>query len=180
MLTILYGRYRMDDTTNTNDTNVHQDSLLDQSEETTGSTDLLTLDEQANSDTATLLTIESSIKTNIAKIDRVKEDVKPVREMMKSFLEGDEQYMQATEAAKKASQLKTGRKKELLETQNGKDLKNKLDALKMDLDEAQEALSYYLREYQRLTGLNEFEGEDGELRQIVSTVKLVRKTNLNK
>ncbi len=170
----MYGRYRMDDTKKTQETLLEDETMSDTEASITS------LDETPNSDTATLLTIESSIKTNIAKIDRLKEDSKPLREMMKSFLEGDEQYVQASEAAKKASQLKTGRKRELLETENGKELKNKLETLKMDLDEAQEALSYYLREYQRLTGLNEFEGEDGELRQIVSIVKLIRKTNLNK
>ena len=144
----------MDDNTQAEDTQTAQDQALGLGSDTT--------DETPNEDTSTLMSVESAIKMNMAKISRVKEDVKPVREMMKSFLEGDEDYMKATEAAKKASQ------------------KAKMDALKADLDEAQEALSSYLREYQRMTGLSEFEGEDGELRQIVSTVKLVRKTNLNK
>ena len=162
----------MDDNTKAEDTQTAQDQALGLDSDTT--------DETPNEDTSTLMSVESAIKMNMAKVSRLKEDVKPVREMMKSFLENDEDYMKATEAAKKASQLKSGRKRELLETQNGKELKAKMDALKADLDEAQEALSYYLREYQRMTGLSEFEGEDGELRQIVSTVKLVRKTNLNK
>ena len=41
---------------------------------------------------------------------------------------------------------------------------------------AKEGLSDYLREYQRLSGSNEIEGEDGELREIVYTAKLVKKS----
>ncbi len=160
----------MDNDKKTDETNLREMNVVN--------TDLE--DKAMNDDATTLMSVESAIKMNMAKINRLKEDLKPVREMMKSFLEGDEDYKKATEATRKASQLKSGRKRELLETENGKELKAKMDALKADLDDAQEALSYYLREYQRMTGLNEFEGEDGELRQIVSTVKLVRKTNLNK
>ena len=42
--------------------------------------------------------------------------------------------------------------------------------------ELNEGLSDYLREYQRLSGSNEIEGEDGELRTIVYVAKLVRKS----
>jgi hypothetical protein len=62
----------------------------------------------------------------------------------------------------------------------GKNLEEKVITTKEELKEVEEALSYYLREYQRLTGSNEFEGSDGELRQIVYMAKLVRKTNLNR
>ena len=133
-----------------------------------------------NDDTKTQIAIESAIKTNFAKVDRVKEDLKPINEMVKSYLENDESYVKLTQIAKKASREKGTRKKNLLSTQNGKELLSKVTILKEELTDAQEALSHYLREYQRMTGLNEFEGEDGELRQIVYTAKLVRKTNLSK
>ncbi len=130
--------------------------------------------------TKTLMAIESSIKMNMAKQERVKEELKPVIEMLKDFLAGDEKFAELTETAKRASKDKAGRKRELMDTPNGKELDMKLTSLKESSKEAQEALSDFLREYQRLTGLNEFEGEDGELRKIVYIAKLVRKTNLNR
>jgi hypothetical protein len=57
---------------------------------------------------------------------------------------------------------------------------DKVTVLKNELKEAQEALSSYLADFQRLTGVSEIEGEDGELRQIVYVAKLVRKTNLER
>lgn len=137
-------------------------------------------DEEVPSDVKTLDLIETSIKMNITKIERLKEDAKPLKEMMTSFLDGDEVYAQLTEVAKEASTKKGARRRELLSTENGQELNNKINSIKEDMKEAQDALSHSLREFQRMTGLNEFEGEDGELRQIVYTAKLVRKTNLNK
>ena len=67
-----------------------------------------------------------------------------------------------------------------MNTANGKELNQKLKDMKNEMSDARDALSTYLREYQSKTGQNEFEGEDGELRQIVFVAKLVRKTNLNR
>jgi len=45
------------------------------------------------------------------------------------------------------------------------------------LKDLQNALSDYLREYQRLSGSNEIEGDDGEVREIVYVAKLVKRTS---
>jgi uncharacterized protein (DUF3084 family) len=127
-----------------------------------------------------LLTVERSIKEHIAQIDKVQEELRPVKEMLQTFLDNDPTYREHTEIAKKAAQVKSATKKQLISTPNAKELNEKINMMKQDMKDAQEALSYYLREYQRLTGANEFEGEDGELRQIVYIAKLVRKTNLGK
>lgn len=136
--------------------------------------------DEANDELSSLQSIESQIKVNMARIGRLKEEMKPQREMLRDFLNNDETFMKLTDVAKKASQDKNSRKKQLLQEPNAKTINDKLDMMKEDLKEANEALSDYLRAYQEKTGLNEFEGEDGELRQIVNQVKLVRKTNINR
>lgn len=127
-----------------------------------------------------LLTIEGQVKDRIARLEQLKEELTPPKEMLASYLENDEKYREATKLAKEASQQKSAVKKQLLSTPQGKNLEEKVINVKEEMKEVQEALSYYLREYQRLTGSNEFEGSDGELRQIVYIAKLVRKTNLNR
>jgi hypothetical protein len=127
-----------------------------------------------------LLTVERAIKEHIAQIDKAQEELQPVKEMLQTYLDNDPTYREHTEIAKKATQVKSATKKQLMSTPNAKELDEKIRLGKQDIKDAQEALSYYLREYQRLTGANEFEGEDGELRQIVFLAKLVRKTNLQK
>lgn len=133
-----------------------------------------------NEELANLQNVESLINMNIAKLARFKDEIKPQNEMLKSFLENDETFQKLTDLAKKAGNEKNKRKRELMEDPSAKSIKEKIDSLKESISESQEALSTYLREYQRLTGSNEFEGEDGELRQIVYVAKLVRKTDLNR
>lgn len=163
----------MDDSTQTHDDLIINDPSEDKQLDLDGN-------ERVNSDVQTLLTIESAIKNNISRIDRLKEDLKPVNEMMKNYLTNDEAYNKLTEVAKKASTEKGARKRDLMNHPNGRELADKIEVLKSELSEAEEALSDYLSEYQKQTGLNEFEGADGELRQIVYKAKLVRKTNLNR
>ncbi|MFZ3301128.1 MAG: hypothetical protein WA152_00255 [Microgenomates group bacterium] len=128
----------------------------------------------------TQLSVESLIKTLISRIARVKEDLKPVKEMLSDLLNNNEKYQLADNEAKEASKKKSTIKKEILSTPEGKMASSKVDELKNDLKEAQEALSTYLAEYQKLTGSSEIEGEDGELRKIVYVAKLVKKTNLER
>lgn len=126
----------------------------------------------------TQLSVESLIKTLISRIARVKEDLKPVREMLNDLLNNNEKYQLADKEAKEASKKKSTAKREILSTPEGKMAEGKVNELRDDLKEAQEALSTYLADYQRLTGSSEIEGEDGELRKIVYVAKLMKKTNL--
>lgn len=123
----------------------------------------------------TTMNIEAMINSTLGRLQRLKDDLKPIKEMVDSYLENDEEYDQLVEVFKKASKAKRNRKKELLATDNGQELKAKMDALKEERKEAKEQISYYLREYQRLTGTNEIETDDGELREIRYTARLVRK-----
>jgi hypothetical protein len=145
--------------------------------------DAITLEdstEQIPSAVKTQLSVEALIKTLISRIARVKEDLKPVKEMLNDLLNNNEEYQHAAAEAKEASKKKSSVKKEVLSTPEGKMALDKVNALKSELKEAQEALSSYLADFQRLTGVSEIEGEDGELRQIVYVAKLVRKTNLER
>lgn len=126
-----------------------------------------------------LKNIENLINTNIAKIDKLQDDIKPVKEMLESLLDADLEYAELDQKAKEAAKAKTMKKKELVDTTNGRELNEKLKTLKVELREAKEALSSYLQTYQQKTGFSEYEGPDGELRQIIFVAKLVRKTKLN-
>jgi len=126
-----------------------------------------------------LKNIENLINANITKMDKLVQDLKPVKEMLESLLQADLEYAELDQKAVEATKDKTKKKKELMGTTNGKELTEKLKELKQELLEAKDALSSYLQEYQKKTGFNEYEGPDGELRQIVFSAKLVRKTKLN-
>jgi hypothetical protein len=127
-----------------------------------------------------LQNLQTQINLNITKIENLKEEMQPVKEMIEAHLENDPEYIELTKKAKEASTEKGRRKKELMQAPNAKSLEEKMQKLKEDQKEANDMISQLLDEYRKETGANEFEGSDGELRTIVMIAKLVRKTNLNR
>lgn len=124
-----------------------------------------------------LLDLEQLIKTNIANIDRGKAELKKQREMLTSALENDETYRLHNEEAKKAAKQKAQTKYQIMQLPQNKQLADTVKTIAQDIKDADGALSDYLREYQRLSGANEIETEDGQIREIVYVAKLVKKSS---
>jgi hypothetical protein len=124
-----------------------------------------------------LLDLEQLIKTNIANIDRGRAELKKQREMLTSAFENDETYRLHNEEAKKAAKTKAQTKYQILQQPQNKQLAEKVKSIAADIKEADGALSDYLREYQRLSGSNEIETDDGQVREIVYTAKLVKRSD---
>lgn len=124
-----------------------------------------------------LLDVQNAINQNLKKVENIKEDIKPHKEMLDSMFVNDPDFVEKSEIAKKANKDKTAAKKRVLSQPQGADLDQKIKELKQEANDANEALSYYLREFQRITGANEFESEDGELKEIVFVAKLVKKVS---
>lgn len=123
-----------------------------------------------------LLNLEQLIKTHITNIEKLKEDLKIKNEMLNDILGNDEIYQKHDEAVKTAVKLKIAAKQQILKLPQAAALNSEVKEMKTGLKELNEALSDYLREYGRLAGVNEIEGEDGEMREIVYSAKLVKKT----
>jgi len=124
-----------------------------------------------------LLELEATIKNHISQIDRNKAEVKKQREMLESALLNDETYRLHTEEAKKAAKTKALTKYQILQQPAHKVLADKVKDLSAQIRELNSALSDYLREYMRMSGTNEIETEDGEVREIVYVAKLVKKSS---
>jgi hypothetical protein len=124
-----------------------------------------------------LIDLENLIKNNISTLDSRKEELKKFREMMSSALTNDETYRLHEEEAKKAAKLKAATKAQIMKLPANAELNQKVQTLSADLKEMDEALSDYLREYQRMSGSNEIEDNDGEVREIVYQAKLVKRSS---
>lgn len=121
--------------------------------------------------------LESSIKEHIVSIDTSKTELKKLKEMLSDMFANDPIYQEHDKAAKEAAKIRTKTKSELLKQPATAELHNKIKELSSELKDLQNALSDYLREYQRLSGSNEIEGDDGEVREIVYVAKLVKRSS---
>jgi hypothetical protein len=122
-----------------------------------------------------VIDLENLIKTHITGIEKRRSDLKTQREMLASALGNDAAYKEAEQKAKEAAKAKSALKFEIMKQPANAALGEKVKELAAEIKEMDAALSEYLREYQRMTGVNEIEGEDGEVREIVYVAKLVKK-----
>lgn len=127
--------------------------------------------------TSVLLELERTIKNHITDIDRKRVELKKQREMMESALMNDETYRLHTEEAKKAAKVKGTTKLQILQLPENRQLSENVKDLSTEIRELNTALSDYLREYERMSGSNEIETDDGEVREIVYVAKLVKKSS---
>lgn len=123
-----------------------------------------------------MVNMESMIKTHISAIDKLQVEVRKHKEMLDDIFNNDKTYVEHAEKAKEAAKVKQNTKTQILKQPQAADLNQKLKELKSQLKENQSSLSDYLQEYARLSGVNEIEGEDGEVREIVYNAKLIKKS----
>lgn len=130
----------------------------------------------SGNDAILLSKIEEMIKTHTSQIDELQEEITKHRDMVNDIFAQDETYQEHDKLAKEAARIRSNTKKEIMKRPDVADLANKLKSLKSEQSELKTGLSDYLREYQRLSGSNQIEGEDGEVREIVFTAKLVKRS----
>ena len=131
----------------------------------------------SGSDTAKeVMNLENMIRTNNSQSVKLSADLAEAREMLKDAFENDATYKEHADAAKDANKVKAATKAQILKQPQVAQIATNVKVLSSELKELKEALSDYLGEYNRLSGIFEIEGEDGELLQIVYVAKLVRKT----
>lgn len=122
-----------------------------------------------------LVSLESMIKSHLAGIDRLQADAKKYKSMLDDIFVNDPTFQEHDKKAKEATKVKQQTRGEILKRPQAKELAEKVKAIKSEAKEMQDALSDYLQEYQRMSGVNEIESDDGEVREIVFTAKLVRR-----
>lgn len=132
--------------------------------------------QSGNNDAVLLLRIEEMIKTHISQIDQLQEQATKFKEMIDDIFTNDETFQEHDKIAKEAARVRSKTKSEIMKRSDVADLADKMKSLKSEKAELQGGLSDYLREYQRLSGSNEIEGEDGQVREIVYTAKLIKKS----
>lgn len=122
-----------------------------------------------------VLTLEGTIKNHMAQIANLREELGKQREMLKASFENDPTYIEHDTTAKDAAKIRSKTKAEILKKPDIAELAAKVKSMTSEFKDLQSALSDYLREFNRVSGLTEIEGQDGELLEIVYVAKLVKK-----
>lgn len=127
----------------------------------------------------TVLELEQMIKTNVSAIERNKTELKKLKEMLESALLNDSAYKEAADKAKEAAKEKGKAKMNVMQNSATRQIAEKVKDMTQENKDLSVAQSEYLREYARLSGTTEIEGEDGEVREIIYVAKLVKKARRN-
>jgi hypothetical protein len=122
-----------------------------------------------------IMQIENMINSQMVDIDKKRDDVKLLKSTFDDAFKNDAKYREFDDKVKEANRLKTTYKQAMMKdaaiAQANSAFLNGRDELK----DMQMALSDYLKEYHRVTGLTQFETSDGQMLEIVQSFKLVKK-----
>lgn len=141
------------------------------SEETTGNDEATEGSDKAQ----TVMHLENLIKNNNAQIEKMSVELTEARQMLKDAFENDTTYREHADSAKDANKVKAATKAQILKQSAVAQIATNVKVLTSELKELKEALSQYLDEFNKLSGITEIEGIDGELMEIVYVAKLVKK-----
>lgn len=128
----------------------------------------------AGGDAVVLINLESLIKGHVGSIEKLSKEAREEKETLDSILNNEPTYKEHFELAKEANRVKSETKQQILKRPDVKHVAEKLKSLKSEAGELEDELTEYLREYQRMSGNTEIEGDNGEMLKIVTVAKLVR------
>ena len=125
---------------------------------------------------ATLMSLERLIINSIQKIEDRQEALSTKKEMFDGNFNNNKDYQEATEKAKEASQKKSLIKRDIMNNDGILALADKIRDEKKAIKELKDSLSNHLKSYTQLAGTNQFEDDEGQVREIITTAKLVKRS----
>lgn len=122
-----------------------------------------------------IMRLENLINGNIMDLERLQSSLKEQNAMLKDAFENDAEYAEVSEKAREVQKLKKAVKDKIIQDPAVALLNEKVTDLRAEVKETQEALSDYLTQYYQESGLRQITGTDGEVREIVTSVRLVKR-----
>ncbi|HRN95816.1 MAG TPA: hypothetical protein PLD54_00025 [Candidatus Levybacteria bacterium] len=121
------------------------------------------------------LSLENLIRSNLTTIDTLQQQYREQKEMVDNVLENDSTYRQHLETANEANKVKSATRQQIMKRPDVIKIAEKMKSMKEEMKETQATISDLLQEYQRISGSNVIEREDGQILEIISISKLVKK-----
>ncbi len=120
-----------------------------------------------------VLDLTGLINSHLSQLTRLKAETGKLKDMLDGIFINDPVFQQHDTAAREAAKVRAGTKKQILKQPQAADLAAKIQELRTQIKERNQELSDYLQEYARSTGTSSFETEDGQVKQIISTSRLM-------
>ncbi len=122
-----------------------------------------------------IMSLENMINGYLMDLEKLQKDLKEQSTMLKDTFENDAEYAAASEKVKEVQKMKKEIKDKLISDPSVALLDAKVNDLKTEVKDARQALSDYLHQYYLESGLTQITDSSGEVREIVTSVKLVKK-----
>lgn len=130
----------------------------------------------ANGDGASaLLSLEELIKNHIDSIDKLRDELKLQKEMFEDSFNNNPTYKEHTDKVKEVTKARGSVRQQISKQPSVAQLDQKIKDMRFDISEQSKTLSDLLQDYKEQTGATQIETRDGQLMEIVSTSRLIRK-----
>jgi len=122
-----------------------------------------------------ILSMEEMIKSYVSDLEKLQSSLKEQSGMLRDALENDAGYSDIQKQVKELAGKKKEAKDKILKIDSVALVDSKVQEIKSEMKETRQVLSDYLERYFRESGLRQITGADGEIMEIVTSVKLVKK-----
>jgi len=122
-----------------------------------------------------IMRLENLINGNLMDLEQLQSSLKEQNAMLKDAFENDAEYSKVSEKAREVQKLKKAVKDKIIKDPGVALLDEKVTELRTRVKETQQALSDYLTQYYQESGMRQITGIDGEVREMVTSVRLVKK-----
>ncbi len=129
----------------------------------------------SNTKVERIMSLENMINGYMVDLKKLQDTLKDQSGMLKGTYENDAEYAGVVEKAKDVQKMKQTIKERLMKDPSVSLLEAKVNDLKQEVKDVRQALSDYLQQYYQESGLTQITGADGEVHDIVATVRLVKK-----
>jgi hypothetical protein len=136
-----------------------------------------TVEEKAVTVTSSMNMIELSAIINryAADIEKVKGTMREKNSMFKDAFENDAEYHEQSLKIKDLNKIRNGAKQRILKQPAMEALTAQINDMKNELKDMQDMLSGYLEQYQKVSGTNIIETDEGIIREIIPVYRLVKR-----
>lgn len=175
---LMYSYSSMD--TNNNQTNpeeevveeetVQEETALAQESASTVADEPVTVTSSMN-----MIELAAIINRYAGDIDKVKNTLKEKNSMFKDAFENDAEYHEQTLKIKDLTKVRNGAKQRILKQPAMEALTAQINDQKEELKDMQDMLSGYLEQYQKVSGTNIIETDNGQIREIIQVYRLVKR-----